>query len=250
MGSSHFSLKISYCFMGESPNWMSTYYVPRTVLKCTCINTSTLWGQFVIIIVPNHRHGNQWTNFHWILECQLIEFPKVLPLMDGRARIWTLICLMVDIMPNSIMTYSSADIKQYCLKHAMFWALRGSIVLCLSQITFPGSFFILLFTSQSLTDASHPGLSSLVQITHALVSDKNRICPSIILKNGFSNEYDYNTVWHKSFIPIYSFNTISHEFLKLVLLLNNHMWLRKFNDNITIKMYIWIYLSFTMLLDI
>lgn len=86
------------------------------------------------------------------------------------------------------MTYSSADIKQYCLKHAMFWALRGSIVLCLSQITFPGSFFILLFTSQSLTDASHPGLSSLVQITHALVSDKNRICPSIILKNGFSGD--------------------------------------------------------------
>ena len=95
---------------------------------------------------------------------------------------------MVDIMPNSIMTYSSAGIKQYCLKHAMFWALRGSIVLCLSQITLSGSFSTLLFTSQILTDVSHPGLSSSVQITYALVSAKNRIYPSIILKNGFSGD--------------------------------------------------------------
>lgn len=145
-------------------------------------------SQFVGIIIPNHRHGNQWTNFHWILECQLIEFPKVLPLMDGRARIWTLICLMVDIMPNSIMTYSSADIKQYCLKHAMFWSVkRLHCALPLSDNISRELFYLAFFTSQSLTDASHPGLSSLVQITY-LVSDKNRICPSIILKNDFSGD--------------------------------------------------------------
>ena len=46
----------------------------------------------------------------------------------------------------------------------------------------------MLFTSQILTDVSHPGLSSSVQITYALVSAKNRICPSIILKNGFSGD--------------------------------------------------------------
>lgn len=46
----------------------------------------------------------------------------------------------------------------------------------------------MLFAPQVLTEESHPGLPSSVQITWLLFLLTTGLCPSIILKNGFRGD--------------------------------------------------------------